>query len=230
VHLDPLRIREQLERARLLLLFSPEVCKRHDPLVALEAALPFVDVVQVRPKSLDASGLAPCAARDTFDWCLRVLERIESRSTHDVLVTVDDRVDVARALWSRGCAGVHVGQDDCPAGVAREFLGPEPLIGLSTHSLVEVAAAEDERVDYVGFGPFQPTRTKGYERGLGPEACWIASAASPRPLFPIGGIDRTNVIEIARIGRAAVASAILDADDPARAARELRDLLAAGDD
>jgi thiamine-phosphate pyrophosphorylase len=223
-------IRDQLERAHLLLLFTPGVCTRHEPLRALEAALPFVDVVQVRPKSPDSSSHSPCAARDTHDWCVRVLDLVAGMSRPQVLVMVDDRVDVARALWSRGCAGVHVGQDDCPAGVARDFLGDEPLIGLSTHSLEQVAAAEDERVDYLGFGPFRPTRTKGYERGLGPEACWIAGAASARPLFPIGGIDRANVTEIARVGRAAVASAILDAEDPARAARELRELLAAGDD
>ena len=69
------------------------------------------------------------------------------------------------------------------------------------------------------------TRTKGYEHGLGSECCWIASEASPLPLFPIGGIDRSNAQELARVGRAAVSSAILAAPDPARAARELRALL-----
>ena len=212
-----------------MLIFSPELCSPRDPLEVLESTLDSIDLVQVRPKPAGSRepAAAPCAARDVRDWCLRVLDLLADHPEVDVPVIVDDRVDVAALLWERGCAGVHVGQDDCPVAPARALLGPGPLIGLSTHDLRQVAQSSDLDVDYVGFGPIHATRTKGYERGLGPEACWIASAASLRPVFAIGGIDRANAAELSRVGRIAVGSAVLSADDPARAARELRGLLEA---
>jgi thiamine-phosphate pyrophosphorylase len=216
--------RDVLANARLMLLFTPEVCAERDPLEVLEAALPWIDVIQVRPKPVRAqpSSDAPCAARETYDWCVRVLDRIAAAHTNRPLVLVDDRVDVAAALWSAGCAGVHVGQDDCPVAAARTLLGPDPLIGLSTHDLAQVAHAHEIAVDYLGFGPIHATATKGYARGLGAPACEAARAKSKYPLFAIGGIDRGNIGELASVGRVAVSSAILLADDPARAARELR--------
>lgn len=226
---DPDLLRDRLERARLMLLFTPQVCAaERDPLQVLEAVLGEVDVIQVRPKTPGAK--TPCEAKATFDWTVRLLDLLADRPGLDVLVLVDDRVDVAGALWDRGCAGVHVGADDMPPAAARAFLGPGPLIGLSTHSLEDVVTAEEERVDYLGFGPIRPTDTKGYERGIGTEQAWIAASVSARPLFPIGGIDHDAASELARVGRAAVASAILCAADPARAARELRALLESGTD
>lgn len=222
---DPLEIRERLAGTRLLLLFTPELCAA-DPFAALEAALPWCGTVQIRPKPLGVAALAtaPCEARATFDLCRRVLALASVRRLGTV-VTVNDRVDVARALWDEGCAGVHVGQDDCPVEVARAFLGADPLLGLSTHSLDDVGLASELPIDCAGFGPVRATSTKGYARGLGPEAAWIAADALGRPLFPIGGIDRESAQELSRIGRAAVGSAILSASDPERAARELFALL-----
>jgi thiamine-phosphate diphosphorylase len=220
-------LRARLQAARLMLLFTPELCRGSDPLQVLEAALPHVDVVQVRVKG--ASGpRAPSAARELYDWTLRVLEVIRAQRVHDVLVIVDDRVDVAAALEARGVAGVHLGQEDCPVELARRSLGERALLGGSTHDAAQVAAAGELPLDYLGFGPIHATRTKGYERGLGCEAAWIASRASSRPVFPIGGIDLDNVAELAPIGRAAVASAILAAEDPEHTAAALRALLSGG--
>lgn len=195
-----------------MLLFTPQLCGNRDPLDALERTLDSVDAIQIRPKALGCA--APGEARETFTWCVRVLDLLAARGARHIPVIVNDRVDVARALRSRGCAGVHLGQDDCPVEVAREQLGPEPLIGLSTHDLVQVASAGDMAVDYLGFGPIHETRTRGYVEGIGPERAWIASAACPLPMFAIGGIDATNAADLARIGRAAVGSAILSAPDP----------------
>ena len=101
-----------------------------------------------------------------------------------------------------------------------------PLAGSGQVDGVEARHGEaDDDVDYLGFGPIYPTRTKGYERGLGPEAAWVAQSATALPVFPIGGIDATNAADLVPVGRAAVSSAILGADDPARAAREIRALL-----
>ena len=222
VRRDPDEMRRRLRDARLMLIFTPEACGANDPLRALEDALEAVDVVQVRPKPAAQGSTSPAEARASFDWTARVLELTSERG---IPVIVDDRVDVALALGPRGCAGVHLGQDDCPPHEARALLGDDALIGLSTHSVAQVVAAGEAPVDYLGFGPVHATRTKGYTRGLGAETCWVASAGTDRPLFPIGGIDRTNATDLAEVGRAAVCSAVLAAKDPRRAARELRELL-----
>jgi thiamine-phosphate pyrophosphorylase len=217
--------REHLARARLMLLFTPELCGAREPLTVLAAALPFVDAVQVRIKPPGMHSAAPAPARETWEWSRRILDLARSRGTPPFVLLVDDRADVARALAHEGLAGVHLGQDDMPSREAREFLGPETLIGLSTHDMRQVAEALEEPVDYLGFGPVHATPTKGYARGLGSEQSWIAAGVAHVPVFPIGGIDLANAQELARVGRAAVTSAILSAADPERAARELRELL-----
>ncbi|MFN0009526.1 MAG: thiamine phosphate synthase [Planctomycetota bacterium] len=215
--------RAWLSGARLMLLFTPELCRRHAPLDALERTLESIDAIQIRPKALGST--APGGARETFDWCVRVLDLLESKGARHIPVIVNDRVDVAEALRDRGCAGVHLGQDDCPVRIARQRLGLGPVIGLSTHDMLQVANAGEEQIDYLGFGPIHGTRTRGYEHGLGPETAWIASAGSSLPVFAIGGVDASNAADLARVGRAAVGSAILSAEDPGRAAREIRSLL-----
>ncbi|MBL8861321.1 MAG: thiamine phosphate synthase [Planctomycetes bacterium] len=226
MHPDPLELRARLAQARLLLLFTPELAGGREPLEVLEAAAPWIDVVQIRPKPPGGASRAPCEARATRDWALRTLE-LDAVRRHALLVTVDDRVDVARWLWAQGLAGVHLGTEDAPPGAARACLGPGPLVGLSTHDLAAVAAASDLPIDYLGFGPVHATGTKGYARGLGAEAAWIAAEAATRPVFPIGGVDAVNAAELARVGRAAVGAAILGAPDPAAAARAIRAALAA---
>ena len=213
---DPDALRARLGRARLMLLFTPELA-RGDPLAALACALPCADVVQVRVKSAEhPRGASP--ARALCDWTLRVLELVQDRA----LVLVNDRVDVCAALLARGVAGVHLGDRDTPPEDARALLGPLPLIGLSTHAQADVARAGELPLDYLGFGPVFPTATKGYARGLGPEAAWIAAQGALVPLFPIGGIDAQNAIELEPVGRACVGSAILGAADPGAAARAVR--------
>jgi len=225
-------MRERLAHAHLYLLFTPGLCGGRDPLEVLEAALPWIDLIQVRPKPSDRDlvpGRSPRAgvvssAREVHDWSVRVLELVRSAGS-DALVIVNDRLDVARSLLESGCAGVHLGQADSPPAVARDLLGSEALIGLSTHDAAGLARASDEPVDYVGFGPIHASTTKGYVRGLGSDIAWTLDRASDVPLFPLGGIDATNIGELSEIGRAAVAAAILAADDPAGSARQLRAML-----
>lgn len=206
-----------------MLLFTPELAS--DPWSALDACLPWVDVIQVRPKELGA-GAPPTFAREAFELCERVLERTRSIPANAPLVLVNDRVDVAAALLSSGLAGVHLGEEDCPIEEARALLGPRALIGVSTHDLAAVGRAEEAGANYIGLGPAFPTTTKGYEVGLSPERIWVADQATAAPVFPIGGITEQNAFELAQVGRAAVGSAILGAEDPARAARVIRALLA----
>lgn len=220
------RARERLGAARLMGILTPDDHAPDEVLERALAAAPALDLVQVRVKARGRrSGPAP--ARALLEWCERLLDAFDGLDDPPPLL-VNDRPDVARHLGAR-CAGVHLGQNDMAPAAARAFLGPDALIGLSTHDAGQVVRADDEPVDYLGFGPIFPTRTKGYERGLGPEAAWAAAAAAaPRPLFPIGGIDAVSAFELERVGRAAAGSAVFAAADPARAARELRELLGAG--
>ncbi len=231
--------RARLADAKLLLIFTPELAQA-DPMAALGAALPYVDIVQVRPKPLgDRDADAPAAAtvtaaRAAYDWCQRVLDlRSSAGLEHPPLIFVNDRVDVAMALAGHGLDGVHLGTDDMPATAAREVLGEELLIGLSSHTSMDLGRAWDEPIDMLGFGPIFATATKGYglsqdspasdqPKVVGPDLAWIATETAPVPVFPIGGIDLSNIYELERAGRAAIGSAILGANDPARAAQGIR--------
>lgn len=223
---DPRELRDRLFAARLMLIFTPELCGKRDPLELLEALAGDVDIVEVRPKPL-AKGSNPTIAADpaagaraTFELASQVIDLFADRADAP-LVLVNDRVDVALALAGKGCAGVHLGQADLPPREARALLGEAPLIGLSTHDVAQVVLAGELPVDYLGFGPIWATASKGYSRGLGPEAAWVASTGSPLPLFPIGGIDATRAGELEHVGRAAVGSGLLAAADPVGAAREI---------
>jgi thiamine-phosphate pyrophosphorylase len=226
--LEPASLRARIADARLMLIFTPELVEH--PYAAVASALPHVDVVQVRPKAAGQGG-GPSEAQACLDATRRVLalcaDLFSNSATEAPLVTVDDRADVARVLWDEGCAGVHLGRNDQPARDAREVLGPGPLIGLSTHDALQVAIADEEPVDSIGFGPIFATPTKGLTSGVGVEAAWVATQATDLPLFAIGGIDAGNVQDLGRIGRVAVASAILNTEDPGRAAMRLRELLLA---
>jgi len=237
--------RARLRDATLLLIFTPDLAGEA-ALESLERALPFVDVIQVRPKVLgDRAPGAPkgatiTGARDAAHWCRKVLAmRAASDMAMPPLVMVNDRVDVAAALAPEGLDGVHVGASDTPPAVARGVLAADQVIGLSTHHAAELAAALDEPVDMLGFGPVFPTSTKGYLQStaaigqpaiVGPERAWLAAASSTAPVFPIGGINLSNADQLDRVGRAAVGSAILSAEDPGLAARGLRTLLSSGDE
>ncbi|MEY3160096.1 MAG: hypothetical protein RIT25_87, partial [Planctomycetota bacterium] len=102
-------------------------------------------------------------------------------------------------------------------------------IGVSTHSVAQITAATEDGASYVGFGPCFATPTKGYAEGKPIEEIAEAVRACQLPLFAIGGIHAANLPQLLRAGvrRIAVSSAILQADDPEAAARELCAILRA---
>ncbi len=118
---------------------------------------------------------------------------------------VDDRADIALLLD----AGLHVGQEDLPPQDARRLLGPERLLGFSTHSPAQFAAAEQEPLDYMAFGPVFPTRSKEKPDpvvGLAPLPELAARAHRlGRPLVAIGGITRGNARRVLEAGADSVA-------------------------
>ena len=196
------RRRERLREARLYL-----VCDvRDDPF--LEAALRGgVDIVQLRAKATpDAEILA--AGRRYAARC----------AGHGALFILNDRPDLVAAA---GADGVHVGQDDASVAAARELVGTERLVGLSTHTPAQIAAAGELAVDYVGVGPVHATPTKPGRAAVGmaqPFRPDLAAAVAR------GGIDSGNGAEggAAGAGRIAVVRALTEAADPESAARALR--------
>ncbi|MEO1003419.1 MAG: thiamine phosphate synthase [Cyanobacteria bacterium J06638_7] len=139
---------------------------------------------------------------------------------HQALFLINDRIDLALAV---DADGVHLGQDDLPSALARRLLGPERLIGRSTHALEQLRQAQAEGCDYVGVGPVNATPTKPGREPVGLAYVREAAAASAIPCFAIGGITAAAVPALLQAGasRVAVVRAITAASDPAAASREL---------
>jgi thiamine-phosphate pyrophosphorylase len=192
----------ELVGERRLYLVTPY---RPDLAGFLEAAVRGgVDLVQLREKSLPDGRLLDALA-----------EAREITSRHDVPLVVNDRPDLAVLV---GADAVHVGQDDLPVDAAARFGLP---VGVSTHRPEDLAAAGDAA--YAGVGPVYATPTKEGREPAGLEYVHHAAAHATVPWFAIGGIDRTTVEGVVAAGarRIAVVRAIVDADDPEAAAREL---------
>src|SRR6266851_3294132 len=133
-----------------------------------------------------------------------------------------DRLATARLYL---CTDARERQDDLPVGVAREILGPGPLIGLSSHAEAETSgAAAADGVDYFCVGPVWPTPTKPGRPAPGLALLrYAATIRTPRPWFAIGGIGLASLGEVLEAGarRIVVVRAITEADDPARATADL---------
>jgi thiamine-phosphate pyrophosphorylase len=140
--------------------------------------------------------------------------------TYSALFIVNDDPRLAAELRADG---VHVGQEDISPAEAREILGSEAIIGLSTHSREQIEAASEDPVDYISVGPIWETPTKEGRPGTGLELIRETATTATVPWFAIGGIDTGNVAEVVEAGarRICVVRAIRDADDPAEAARAL---------
>ncbi len=134
---------------------------------------------------------------------------------HDygALFIINDRVDLALAV---GADGVHLGQQDMPIAVARQLLGSQRLIGLSTTNPQEMQGAIAEGADYIGVGPVYETPTKAGKAAAGLEYVRYASKNCPIPWFAIGGIDASNINDVIDAGgqRVAVVRSLMQAEQP----------------
>ena len=96
-----------------------------------------------------------------------------------------------------GADGVHIGQSDLPPAVVRRLIGPEKILGLSTHSVAQVQAVDTDIVDYIGIGPVFPTRSKAdADPAIGLDGLAAIVAAKPLPGVAIGGINTDNVARV----------------------------------
>ena len=200
--------RERLARARLYF-----VTDRVDGLAgALEGG---VDMVQLRDKHAPDADL------------LRTAESFRAAcDEHGALFWLNDRPDLALAA---GADGVHVGQDDVPVERVRAEVGPDVLIGLSTHTAEQVEGGLASEADELSVGPVYSTPTKEGRpaTGLGLIGHTARAAGGAKPWFAIGGIDATTIGAVVHAGaeRVVVVRAIRDAADPRAAALELRSVL-----
>ena len=137
-----------------------------------------------------------------------------------MLFIVNDRPDVARLAEADG---VHLGQDDLPVKEARRILGPDALIGVSTHNIEQVRQAVRDGASYLGVGPTFPSRTKKFTEFPGLDFVRAATAETTLPAFVIGGVNLETVGEAAAAGarRAAVSQVVCQAADPRAVAAAL---------
>jgi thiamine-phosphate pyrophosphorylase len=164
-------------------------------------------MVQLREKQWPSGRVLPLA------------ERLRTRCTAaGVTFIVNDRIDLALAA---GADGVHLGQDDLPARVARPLLRPGMILGISTHSVEQARAAQAQGADYIAVGSMFATATKPDFQLVGPDLVRKLRPEISVPLVGIGGIGHDNVQEVIRAGAdgVAVISAVGAAGDP-RAACE----------
>ena len=138
-----------------------------------------------------------------------------------VPLLIDDRLDIAQAV---DAAGVHLGQSDLPVDVARSILGPRKIIGATAKTLKQAKAAEEMGADYLGVGAIFPTTTHVKTVHTSVETLGKIKQAVGIPVYAIGGLKADNVdaIDGAHVDGVAVVSAIMKAEDPAKAAQELR--------
>lgn len=201
--------RTRLENARLYVLLTASRCKHSLATTIREAAAGGAKIFQLREKDL--------ADRELLERAREV-----RRLTREVgaLFIMNDRPDLARLA---DADGVHLGQDELPVSAARRILGPDALIGVSTHNLDQVRHAVLDGAGYIGVGPTFPSATKEFDQFPGLEFVKRATAETSLPAFVVGGVTLANLDAAIAAGakRVAVSDAICGADDPKAVALEM---------
>lgn len=173
------------------------------------------DLVQLRDKAADADELR--AASSTFR---------EAAERHGALFVLNDTPGLAAEV---GADGVHVGQEDASPAEARRLVGPERLVGRSTHTTGQIDRVLREDADYFSLGPVHPTPTKRGRPGIGLGPLSHAAVVADRPWFVTGGMAPATAPEVLAAGgrRLVVVRHLTEADEPEAATREMAALLRA---
>lgn len=169
-----------------------------------------VDLIQLRDKSLSDQQLVMLG---------RVIGKAASGSTTKWIM--NDRPDLAVVA---NADGVHLGQEDMPIHDARRVIGPERIIGVSTHSVEQVDRATKEGADYIGVGPTFASKTKDFSRHTGTELLKEVAKLECPPAFAIGGINLENIEQVLATGirRIAVSDTVCNSDNPFDIATRLK--------
>jgi thiamine-phosphate pyrophosphorylase len=201
--------RQRLKHAHLYVLLSGSECAASLEWTIEECAAGGAAIVQLREKTLSDRELLE-RAQNVRQWTRKA----------GVLFIVNDRPDIARLV---DADGVHLGQDDMPVKDARRILGPDALVGVSTHEIGQLRQAVLDGANYIGVGPTFPSSTKAFTDIPGLAFVQSALAETTLPAFAIGGISAKTVAAVAAVGvrRVAVSHAIAKADDPRNVAAML---------
>ena len=191
----------------LYIILDPSVCPPRPLIEVLNTATEAGAVLfQYRNKT--------ASMKDAY---VEALALRQAAAKAGVLFIVNDRCDLALAI---DADGVHLGQGDLPLDLARKVMGPEKLIGISTHNPDQVRDATAGKPDYLGFGPiFTPGSKQDHDPVVGLEGLRAIRSLTPLPVFAIGGIHLDRVDDVVRAGAdgVAVISAILKATDVSHA-------------
>ena len=200
---------DRLQHARLYVLIDGRSSPEEFEALARSLIAAGVHAIQLRDKRLGDRCLLGRARR----------LRAWTAGTQTLLV-MNDRADLAALARADG---VHVGQEELSVKDARAIVGPEALVGVSTHSIQQARQAVLDGASYIGVGPVFPSGTKQFADFPGVELLRAVAAEIRLPAFAVGGITRDNLPQVlsAGFGRIAVSGAITGADDPAARAREL---------
>lgn len=201
----------------LYLVTDRELMSTENLETAVEEAIEGgVTMVQLREKS--------ASSRKFYEQAVRIKE-ITGR--YGVPLIVNDRIDIALAI---GADGVHIGQSDLPAAVARKIIGRDMLLGVSASSVSEALQAQLDGADYLGVGAMFHTGTKKDAQIVSMEELKRIRQAVRVPIVAIGGINRENAASFreAKIDGLAVVSAIISQPDIKGAATELKRLFLEG--
>jgi len=201
--------RQQLAEVRLCVLISGGNCRASLEWIIKEAAAGGARMIQLREKSLSDREFLELA-REGRRWT----------SEAGVPFIVNDRPDIARLAEADG---VHLGQNDLPVKEARRILGPDRLIGVSTHTLDQVRQAILDGANYIGVGPTFPSGTKEFDNFPGLDFVGQVTNETTLPAFVIGGVSPENIEKITAAGgqRVAVGQAICQSPNSRRAAEEM---------
>lgn len=206
-------LRDRIAATSLYVLLTGSQCAASLDWTIREAAAGGAHVFQLREKSLSDAELLARA---------RMVRRVTQET--GTLFIVNDRPDIAVLA---DADGVHLGQDDLPAAAARRILGPDKLIGVSTHSIEQIHRAVLAGADYLGVGPVFPSTTKSFDTLAGIDFVRAAVEATALPRFALGGITPANVHHVTEAGlrRVAVSAAVTTAEEPRQIAARFRELL-----
>ena len=169
-------------------------------------------MVQLREKDISS-----------LDFYVLALETKKITDRYDIPFIINDRIDIAMAV---GAAGVHIGQKDIPADIAREVIGKDMLLGVSVSSVGEAINAVKAGADYLGVGAMFPTGTKSDAVLVSMEELGKIRQAVDIPIVVIGGISRENAMLFKPMGieGLSVVSAVIAQPDIKKAAADLKSI------
>jgi thiamine-phosphate pyrophosphorylase len=199
---------------KLYLVTDREVLKNKDLFTAVEEAIKGgVTVVQLREKNL--------TSLEFYNTAVKIKEITDK---YNVPLIINDRLDIAIAV---DAAGLHVGQKDMPAEVARKLLGSNKILGVSAATLEEAKKAETDGADYIGVGAVFLTTTKNDARAVSVQLLKEIKQGVSIPVVAIGGINSGNakLLKPANVDGIAVVSDILGKENVTLAAEVLKNLI-----